>query len=171
MKRIVILFVSALFFVSLSAQSIAGVSFGSSYESAKASLINKWGKPARIDNNSIAFDYVSYANLSFDNVIFGFQRDNNGKSYMNRCIFVKHAKDRDEALEAMEQFHFVLQKKYLIYRVGEYDEDFYYYGGNSPLGDDKDLFLIDYIKYTDDAGGGYGARIYYGPFEYVKEEF
>lgn len=168
MKKIITLFVSILFFVSLNAQSIAGVSFGASYESAKASLSNKWGKPSRFDNNSITFDYISYANHSFDRVHFYFQRDNYGKSYMNRCIFIKEAKDRDDAVNMMNHLATILSEKYNIYQWGQDDEDFYYYGGDSPLGDNNYLFLIDYLKYDS---GGYAARIDYGPFEYVKEEF
>lgn len=168
MKKIIILFVSVLFFVSVSAQSIAGVSFGSSYESAKTALTNKWGKPVKIDNNTIIFENISYANHIFDVVHFCFQRDNSGKSYMNRCIFIKKAKYRKDAVDKMNHFASVLSDKYFIWQVGEENEDFYLYGGESPLGDDKYLFSIDYIKYDS---GGYAARIDYGPFEYVKEEF
>lgn len=169
MKKFIIILVTAMLFVSLSAQSIAGVSFGSSYESAKTALTNKWGEPSFIDKNCIGFEKVTYANHTFDNVYFDFQRDNNGKSYMNRCVFIKEAKDRNDAVNTMRHFSSVFSEKYgFIRQTGQDDEDFILRGGKSPLGDGNYLFTIDYINYPS---GGYAARIDYGPFEYVKEEF
>ena len=47
----------------------------------------------------------------------------------------------------------------------------YYYGGNSPVSFWDFGFHIDIIKYDNRSSIPYAARLMYGRYNYVKEEF
>ena len=66
---------------------VCGVSFGSSYESAKEILKNKYGESDYIETNetSIVYHYKTYGGINFSYMSFSFQRNGNN-SYMNQCV-------------------------------------------------------------------------------------
>ncbi len=172
-------------------KSICGVDFGTPKKEAVKLLKKKFGKPSYSSSeNELVFRDVKYAGLDFSHLLFLFQSDGNN-SYLNSSIFVKDAKNKEEAEAILELFYSILSDKYNL--EGDVDDKGfnYYSGGISPLWDGKwDTFAeslvrkdgkylsaikINVIEYSDEIiytyGNKYGVRIYYGPYQYVKEEF
>ena len=93
MKRfmlLVVLFVCTTF--AYSQKSICGVDFGSSYESAKSILENKFGKAEIEKNNEICYFDREYAGYKFYAIWFSFQSDGYN-TYFNGCFFADRFTD------------------------------------------------------------------------------
>lgn len=169
MKR---LFLSAFMFlcsyIVYAQSSICGVVFGSDYDFSKTQLENKFGNSYFADENDIIYKGKEYAGFYFSTILFSFQRTLNG-SYFNKCILVIECSSAQEAKTTRDILKNKFEKKY-----GELDtyKDangfLYYQGGESPLNSDYYGFCIDVFKY---GGRVYSARITYGPYNYLNEEF
>lgn len=167
-------------------KSIFGVDFGSSREKALSILRNKFGKNEVADYDSdliFYFNNVNYGGINYDNTHFYFQSDG-VRTYFNKCILVKDAKNKSAADKILDNFYNLLNPKYNLYKVYSSNGFNCYAGGISPLwndGSDSDniensgAIYIDVIEYDDDVvsyfGSKYGVRIMYGPYYYVKETF
>ena len=150
-------------------REICGAKFRDSYTNVKNILERKFGEPNSwdIDKTSIVYRGVSYGGIYFSTVYFEFQYSSVGYSYFNRCIMVYDAKTAKEAISKRDGIKTILARKYKIYEKTD-DKGFKFYaGGNSPQQDDFG-FYIDVIKYDN---GTYGARLDYGPYQYIDEEF
>lgn len=118
----------------------------------------------------ICYRNVNYAGIMFDDIIFLFQSDGY-KSYMNGCAFILKATSMHQAKEKQEILYNKLRYKYDM-KEGEDDNgNKYYYGGYSPVPLDGFGFSIDIIKYEKNPNVPYAARLMYGRYNYVKEEF
>ncbi len=153
---------------------ICGVKFGTSYETAKRILENKYGDAEYDSSHSkqtIVFKNKKYAGIYFDSIHFLFQSDGY-KTYMNGCIFAIHVNTVEEAKKMRDFLHQRLSEKYYMEK-GIDDNGFkYYFGGISPLVNTS-AFTIGIVKFSEIAKNitPYAARLYYGPYDYVKEEF
>jgi len=152
-------------------KEICGIPFGSSYEKTKEVLENKYGTPSRYsDRNTIVYIDKSYAGISFDKILFMFQSDGY-KSYFNGCVFAIETKTLGQAKEKRDMLYGKLRWKYDITDgIGE-DGIKYYYGGHSPIPFGGYGFKIDIVKFSDKSGLPYAARLLYGAYNYVTEEF
>lgn len=154
-------------------KEVCGVSFGSSYESAKEILKAKYGEPDySSDENTIRYLYKTYGGIYFSYMSFSFQRDNYN-SYMNKCVMGIECKTMQDAKSRRDYIYSKVKEKYCAWSEGIDDNGFkYYQSGNSPFGEFGKGFAIDVVKYDDSKSEyKYFARIIYGPYTYVKEEF
>ena len=155
-------------------KEVCGVSFGSSYESAKEILKAKYGEPDYLDTdeNKIVYSYKSYGGIQFSHMAFVFQRDNYN-SYMSQCAMGIDCKTIQDAKNNRDYIYSKVKERYGAWHVGIDGNGFkYYQGGTSPLGEFGEGFIIDVVKYDDSKSEyKYIARIMYGPYNYVKEEF
>lgn len=150
-------------------REICGAKFGDSYTIVKNILERKFGEPNPwdIDKTYITYRGVSYGGIYFTTIYFYFQYSPTGFSYFNRCIMASENKTAKEAISKRDAIKSVLAKKYKMTEAVDDDGFKYYYGGESPQQDDFG-FCIDVIKLDD---GTYAARLDYGPYQYIDEEF
>lgn len=152
-------------------KEICGIPFGSSYEKAEEVLENKYGEKSYLsDKTKIYYRNEHYAGILFDNIIFLFQSDGY-KSYMNGCVFILEATSLRQAKEKQEMLYRTLRYKYDMKDGVDDNGNKYYYGGHSPVPFDGFGFSIDIIKYENRPSIPYAARLMYGRYNYVKEEF
>ena len=168
MKKVLFLFF--LFPTALFAQtSICGVDFGSSYSKAEQILENKFGDKSYIlsDKTQIVFKDKMYAGRMWSSLIFMFQSDGY-RQYLNRCILVQDCSTAAEAKDVRDAIKNQMEDKYFIMDFTNEKTGFkFYLGGENPTNPKTHGFCIDIIKYD---AGGYGARVDYGPYNYVTEE-
>lgn len=152
-------------------KEICGIPFGSSYEKTKEVLENKYGASSYLsDKTQIVYDNKNYAGISFDQILFLFQSDGY-KSYLNGCVFILEASSLNDAKDKQERLYRKLNVKYDMKDGVDKDGNKYYYGGYSPIGSWDSGFIIDIIKYDNRSRIPYSARLMYGRYNYVKEEF
>ena len=151
-------------------REICGIPFGSSYEKAEEILDNKYGSSSFLsDKNTIIYLNKSYGGILFDKIMFLFQSDGY-KSYMNGCVFVLEATSLSDAKEKRDRLYRNLSLKYDIVEGVDDNGIKYYYGGRSPVPFGIG-FSIDIIKYDNKSKNSYAARLMYGRYNYVVEEF
>lgn len=156
-------------------KEVCGVKFGSSYDTAKEILQKKYGSPDILlsDENDIVYSYKSYAGVQFSKIMFHFQR-NNYNSYMNKCVMGIQCTTAQEAKERRDYIFSKVKEKYATWDEYTDDDGFkYYLGGISPLGGEIGSgFCVDIVKYDKPYDGyNYFARIMYGDYNYLNEEF
>lgn len=165
-------------------KDIGGISFGISRDIALELLKNKYGEPVNNPTSTtISFNNIKYAGYDFDSVHFLFQSDGIN-SYFNSCIFILNAKTKKEAIEKQEFLYKALYDKYNMFKSETEDGFYIYCGGVSPLWDGHwynlktdfyaavSIDIIQFEQYLVDVYGyKYSARLVYGPFNYIKEEF
>lgn len=152
-------------------REICGIPFGSSYEKTAEVLENKYGTSSFLsDKTRIIYDNKNYAGISFDKIMFLFQSDGY-KSYLNGCVFILEATSLSDAKDKRERLYKKLSWKYDMKDGVDDDGIKYYYGGNSPVSYWDFGFSIDIIKYDNRSSIPYAARLMYGRYNYVKEEF
>ncbi len=154
-------------------KEICGIQFGTSYEKCREMLENKYGYPDyNTDITRITYKNKTYAGLTFDNIHFLFQSDGIN-SYFNGCVFILEANSLSEAKKKQKLLYDKLSEKYFVFSDSDENGNELYYGGNSPV-DDNIGFVIDILKYDSNLSGifaPYCARLAYGRYNYVKEEF
>ncbi len=154
-------------------KEICGIPFGSSIEEAKTILENKYGYPEYSpDKMVITYKNKSYAGIRFDTIHFLFESDG-VHSFMNGCAFLLNAETLKEAKKKRDMLYEKLNEKY--YMISDKDENgnTYYVGGYAPIGDGC-AFVINILKYEKEVArfyNPYAARLMYGAYKYVKEEF
>lgn len=152
-------------------REICGIPFGTSYEEAAELLENKYGRPSYFsDRTRISYSNKTYAGILFDNIHFLFQSDGY-KSYMNGCVFVLEASSLKKAEEKRDFLYYKLLSKYEMREGADDDGIKLYYGGHSPIPFGGFGFTIDIIKYDNNISVPYAARLMYGRYNYVTEEF
>lgn len=152
-------------------REICGIPFGSSYETTKEVLENKYGTSSILsDRNRIIYNNKSYAGIFFDEILFLFQSDGY-KSYLNGCIFILESTSLIQAKEKLALLHRTLSRKYEINEIIDDNGNPCYFGGHSPIPFEGIGFCIDIIKYDNRLTIPYAARLMYGRYNYVKEEF
>lgn len=152
-------------------REICGIPFGSSYDKTEEILQNKYGTSSFLsDKTQIIYDNKNYAGIFFDKIMFLFQSDGY-RSYLNGCVFILEATSLSDAKDKRERLYKKLRLKYDMEEGVDNDDNKYYYGGHSPVPGDGVGFIIDIIKYENRPGIPYAARLMYGRYNYVKEEF
>ena len=156
-------------------REICSVPFGTSYERAKEMLEKKYGYPEyNPDRTVITYKNKNYAGILFDSIHFLFQSDGI-RSYMNGCVFILNAKTLSEAKKKQEMLHEKLSEKYTMLDEIDRNGNKYYLGGYSPIPEDEGVgFTIEILKYDSELSkifDPYAARLAYGRYNYVKEEF
>lgn len=155
-------------------KEICGIPFGSSYLTTKGMLENKYGYPDyNPDKTVITYSKKTYGGITFDNIHFLFQSDGI-HSYFNGCIFVLSAKSLGEAKTKQKMLYEKLSEKYNMYDETDRNGNLYYIGGYSPISNDEAGFSIDIMKFDSEIAKDfypYAARLVYGRYNYVKEEF
>lgn len=169
MKRfmlVVVLFVCTTF--AYSQQSICGVDFGSSYESAKNILEGKFGK-AEVDKGyEIWYFNREYAGFGFYAIWFRFQSDGYN-TYLNGCSFINKFKDAASAKQFKARLLARLSMKYD--NIESYTDKHGWLrcqGGKSPVTDSDFAFEV-FTSKSDDRE--YSIWLDYGNYDYVDEEF
>ena len=151
-------------------REICGIPFGSSYETAREILENKYGKAEfPSDKTKLVYKSKHYAGFLFSTIYFLFQSDGH-KSYFNGCIFIIDTTSLTEAKKKQESLYERLSSKYTITYAYDDNMNKIYGGGHSPVEKDEVGFIIDIIKH-DSYSTPYAARLAYGNYNYVKEEF
>ncbi|MBR2777343.1 MAG: hypothetical protein IKD75_09620 [Prevotella sp.] len=152
-------------------KEICGIPFGSSYENTKEVLENKYGSPSIFsDKTKIYYENKSYAGIFFDDIIFLFQSDGY-KSYLNGCVFILEASSLKDAKEKCDILYRKLRIKYDMEDGIDDNGNKYYIGGHSPVPFDGFGFSIEILKYDNKARVPYAARLMYGRYNYIREEF
>ncbi len=155
-------------------KEICGIPFGSSYEKAKEMLENKYGYPEyNPDKTVITYKHKAYAGFTFDSIHFLFQSDG-VHSYLNGCVFIMDAKSLSDAKKKQEMLYKKLSDKYFMIDETDSNGNKFYMGGYPPTPDDGIGFSIEILKYDSDLARiytPYAARLAYGQYNYVKEEF
>lgn len=155
--------------VAVAQNSIAGVAFGSSYIQAAKILKDKFGVPDTEERERIVFVDKKYGGFNFDLVTFGFQYGE-GKSYFNRCIFIKTFKTSSEAKDFRDLFAQKLRRDYSLNEFISDNKFKGYEGGVDPTNGEPYGFSLDIVSPTREVNF-YGVRLYYGPYDYVNENF
>lgn len=174
--------------------SICGVNFGDSKDKILPILERKYGKPilGSSEDNIIVFEDVLYGGFGFNKASFYFQSDGL-KSYLNCVILIKHASDLGKAYEIQQELFEKLNPKYHLSEDIDSNGFKEYSGGISPLWNGhwyqllaavllningevgKRAVSIKILENTPETasvlGYKYNVGIWYGPFNYVKEEF
>lgn len=152
-------------------REICGIPFGSSYDKAEEILRNKYGTPSIFsDKTKIYYENKSYAGIFFDDIIFLFQSDGY-KSYLNGCVFILEASSLKDAKEKCDILYRKLRIKYDMKDGIDDNGNKYYIGGHSPVPFDGFGFSIEILKYDNRARVPYAARLMYGRYNYIREEF
>ena len=152
-------------------KEICGIPFGSSYEKTEKVLENKYGEKSFMsDKTNICYQNKTYAGIQFDYIYFLFQSDGY-KSYLNGCVFALEATSLRQAKEKQEMLYRKLSIKYDMKEGVDDNGNKYYLGGHSPIPLDGFGFSIEIIKYENRPSIPYAARLMYGRYNYVKEEF
>lgn len=171
MKRFFMILSVLVFALKAIAQtSIAGVSFGSDYSSAKMILEKKYGKAEYdSDMNSIHYRSKEYGGIYFHDLWFDFQYSGT-RGYFNKCVLVVGCNTADEAKKNRDYIAGVVKKYYDLHESTLSNGFKAYQGGDDPTNKDNYGFFIDVIAPTA-KGGQYIARLFYGPYNYVEENF
>ena len=93
---------------------------------------------------------------------------------MNECVFILDAYTAKEAKEKRDRLYKRLSDKYYMYEEIDKNGFKYYIGGVSPVNENNAAFIIDIVKLDKDLAKKfhpYAARLNYGMYNYVKEEF
>jgi hypothetical protein len=155
-------------------KEICGIPFGSSYEKTEEMLFNKYDLPQNnSDRTVITYKNKTYGGITFDNIYFLFQSDGI-HSYFNGCVFILSAKSLSEAKSKQEMLRKKLSEKYNMYDETDENGNISYIGGSSPIPNDGAGFCIDILKYNSETAKNfypYAARLFYGRYNFVKEEF
>lgn len=155
-------------------KEICGISFGTSYFTTKGMLENKFGNPDyNPDKTIITYSNKTYGGITFDYIHFLFQSDGI-HSYFNGCVFILSAKSLGEAKTKQKMLYEKLSEKYNMNDKTDENGNLYYIGGYSPIPNDGAGFCIDILKYDSETAKGfypYSARLVYGRYNFVKEEF
>jgi hypothetical protein len=155
-------------------KEICGVPFGSSYEKTKEMLENKYGySELTSDRTRIVYKHKSYAGITFDSILFLFQSDGI-HSYLNGCVFILDAKSLSDAKKKQKMLYEKLSDKYFMIDDTDNNGNIIYIGGYPPTPDDGVGFTIEILKYDSEVSKvftPYAARLMYGRYNYVKEEF
>lgn len=157
---------------------ICNVPFGSTYEKTIEILKNKYGDYEHLfsSKEDIVYNNKKYAGVDFNNMHFLFQSDGS-RSYFNGAVFCIDCKTKSEAIIVKQRLHDILSKKYIRFTNLDKDGNYMSIGGISPVPTaDKSNFgvSIDIKDYGKDGlmlGRPYGVRLFYGPYQYVNEEF
>ena len=151
-------------------KEICGIPFGSSYEKTKEVLENKYGTSSIFsDKTKIIYENQTYAGITFDDILFLFQSDGY-KSYLNGCVFVIKTNSLKDAKDKRDYLYRILSWKYEMKEGTDDNGNKFYYGGHSPVPLDGWGFTIEILKYGNSVNS-YAARLMYGRYNYVKEEF
>lgn len=159
---------------------ICGIPFGSSYETAETKLDNKYGMADFHNRSMIVYYNKTYAGITFNSIMFLFESDGT-KSFMNGAVFILDTKTSKEAEEKRDLLYKQLSYKYEMESKDDSNGRKFYYGGYPPANTVLSLesifqrgFIIEVIKrdkeFTKDATP-YFARLMYGRYKYVNEEF
>ncbi len=155
-------------------KEICGIPFGSSYENTKEILENKYGYPDyNPDKTVISYRNKTYGGITFDAIHFLFQSDGI-YSYLNGCVFILSANSLGEAKMKQKMLHEKLSEKYIMSDGTDDNGNLYYIGGYSPIPNDGAGFSIEILKYDSELAKRfkpYAARLVYGRYNFVKEEF
>lgn len=170
MKR-VLLFLMCLLSICVYAQKVCygvcGVSFGQSYYNVSNVLRAKFGNPDRCDKNEIVYYDKTYGGVYFSRIMFNFQYDGSGRSYLNSCIMGSDCKTLKEAVSRAKYFAYGVLTDYdMIEREGD-NGIHYYIGGVDPTNNNRYGVAIGVVNTVNVIGVG----INYGPYDYVSEGF
>lgn len=159
---------------ALTVREICGIPFGTDYQKAKDILYNKYGYPDyNPDRTHVVYQNKKYAGIDFESIHFLFQ-SNGHVSYMNGAVFVIEADNLNEAIKIQNRLKEKMEEKYNVL-FSEIDENgnIIWKGGLSPVEEMTFGFMISIMKYDKSLSPKhpYCVRIFYGPYNYVNEEF
>lgn len=167
MKKNILL--AALIIISLVGNAatkadFSGVEFGVNYAEASQQLETLFGIPTATSPTQIAYKNKEHLGLTFNDVVFNFQKNSEGKTFLNEARLTRKAATKAEARQQVEEMAKRMSEKYpgTSWDLEENGNKFYK-GGTSPVNNSY-LFTI----YMYRSNGQYLAVLRYGPLPYVK---
>lgn len=149
--------------LSVSAQhteTVAGATFGASYENTLTALKGNFGEPSSKSDDKLVYLNKNFEGMNADRVELGFQ-NLSGETKLNQARFYFFCANKAAAVAKMKALAKKMQTKYAV----SYDEEnggtAFYKGGNSPLGIGS-LFTIFVSPYQ----GKWTCQLRYGKFQY-----
>lgn len=162
-----------------SVTEICNIPFGSSYETSKKILTEKYGDSDFLASTKDCIVYRDkfYSGIHFTDLFFMFQSDGKN-SHFNKAILSRNTKTKEEAIQLKKSFDEKLRKQYQIYKVLDEGNIYISMGGICPIPSEGVFggyaIGVDVLKFdtpTTRNGCMYSTRITYGPYEYIKESF
>lgn len=154
---------SAMSYANVTAE-ISGVKFGMNYAEASKQFETQFGLPIAITPTQIAYKNKEYMGLKFQDVVFNFQKNQEGDTFLNEARLTIKSSTRTQAQRWVEMIAKKLKEKYpgMTWDL-EDDGTKFYKGGTSPVNNSY-LFTVYMYRFQ----GQYLAVLRYGPLPYVK---
>lgn len=175
MKKILLL---ALFFVAtavVQAQTVLGIALGSSYETVKTALEERYGKfNVKEVDGQLKIYGLTMGEFHFDFGTFSFQRKGS-QTYFSDAEFQKYYSPTDESIVKGDRdyLYSIIKDKYADEYLEEYvnEQGFKCYKfGLNPRDEDKVLGLIQVFRATSKGGEKHlYLRLEYGPIYYIDK--
>ncbi len=145
---------------------ICGVKFGASYNQVKEVVVNRFGTPILVSEETILFDHNTYGGLSFDAIFFRFN-----SSCLDMVNFgVWGYTTKEAAIQERDKIANWLKRKYSLKTKINEDGETVYFGGVSPKRNGDSAFKL--LVTTSSGRDGsllYNVDLVYGPYGYGDE--
>lgn len=163
------------FCVAETLPSVAGVTFGNSYDTCKSILdkrFNRGEKSYHLSASRLTYYNISFAGEEFDYVDFIFQSEGT-RTYLSQvqfsCGFSLTSNSLEDAKSMRDRLYKTFSEKYEFRWSGTNKDGFKYYVlGYSP-NDDNDGFVVIGVYKAETKGGTmkYWAEVSYGPVNFI----
>lgn len=177
MKKLILFIIIILCNLNISAQempSVAGVTYGWSYDKCKRVLDNKFNggdNSYQLDKNKLQYRNIPFANSFFDYVDFNFQSDGS-TTYLSSVYFVSSydLSEIESAKKQRDQLYRLYSKKYEYRWDGKDENGFKYYVlGYHPQNVDNGFIVISTWKGKNNGGiMKYWTQVAYTGIDFVK---
>ena len=167
LRRMVATIVIIVTTTSVNAHSVvdvSGIVFGTSYEEALQAIEEQFGKPLSRTESRVVYRDKDFMGVRFQELTFGFQKDDEGRTYFNEARFTLQAGSKANACKYVETIANRMADEYPgVSKDLEEDGSPFYKGGASP-------FIGNYLFtiYVYPGRNGYQTVLRYGPLPYVK---
>lgn len=143
---------------------VSGVEFGANYAEASKQFVTLFGMPVATTPSQIIYKEKEHLGVKFDDVVFKFQHDDTGTTFLNEARLTIVSSTRAQARLWVEKIAEKLIEKYPGTSWDlEDDGSKFYKGGTSPV---NQTYLFTIYMYR--SGGKYLSVLRYGPLPYVK---
>lgn len=150
-------------------KEICGVKFGSSLNSAKAILEDKFGEADDVMDNVILYLGKRYGGIDFDVIVFSFNKNDSG-TYLNQVIFSVLTETKTEAEQEKENIANVIRRQYTLSSKKDSEGNVKYFGGTSPLNSNHYGFKVQSkMGVLFKERYPWEAQLVYGPYGYGED--
>lgn len=142
--------------LSISAQGIGEVRFGSSREVASEAIFQLFGQPSSTDGNCYIYKNKEFEGFHWNEVLFRFTNDR-----LTEARFFMNQRSKYEARRKLTAISKVLAKKHVMSMDIEDDGNHFYAGGKSPL-----YYGHLFTLFISPREGRWTDQLRFGPFEF-----